>query len=84
MHVVTTTSQRHLFGQVYDLSKVKTVIVDKDMNDIFALQKDMPQASLQICYFHGLQAITREVRKKYGKRYSYFQDLRLCPKFRTM
>ena len=51
------------FPEVHDLSKVKTVVVDKDMNDIIALQKDMPQVSLQICKFHVLQAITREVRK---------------------
>ena len=36
------------FGEVHDLSKVKTVVVDKYMNDIIALQKDMPQVSLQI------------------------------------
>ena len=51
------------FGQVHDLSNVKTVIVDKYMNDIITLQKVMPQASLQIIKFHVLQAITREIRK---------------------
>ena len=33
------------------------------MNDSVAFQKDLPHASLQICKFHVLQAITREVRK---------------------
>ena len=63
-HVVAGTLRlASLFGQVHDISKVKTVIVEKDMNDSVAFQKDMPQASLQICKFHVLQAITREVRK---------------------
>ena len=43
---------------------MKTVIVDKDMKEIVALQKVRPQASVEICKFHVLQAITRDVRKK--------------------
>ena len=69
------------FGEVHDLSKVKTVVVDKDMNDIIALQKDMPQVSLQIYKFHVLQAITREVRKT-----SCTQEIRekVLPIFKTL
>lgn len=51
------------FGQIHDLHKVKTVIVDKDMNEVNAVEIAMPHASVQICKFHVMQAFTRETKK---------------------
>jgi len=42
---------------------VKTVIVDKDINEINAVEKATPHVSIQICKFHVRQAFTREIKK---------------------
>ena len=46
-----------------DLQKVKVVIVDEHLKEIASIESCMEDASIQICKFHVLQALTREVRK---------------------
>ena len=49
------------FSRVNDTSNVKVVVLDKDMSEIAAVNNVMPQAIVQICKFHVLQAVRREV-----------------------
>ncbi|KAL3889975.1 hypothetical protein ACJMK2_002287 [Sinanodonta woodiana] len=51
------------FGQIHNLEKVKTVVVDKDQNEIAAVQKFMPEISIQLCKFHIMQAFARKLKK---------------------
>ena len=51
------------FGQVHNLDLVKTVTIDKDINELHSAQKAMPNASVQLCKFHVTQSFAREIRK---------------------
>ena len=51
------------FATIYDISLVSCVIVDKSLNEIAAVRNVMPNAAIQLCKFHVMQAITRELRK---------------------
>lgn len=44
-----------------DWEKVECIISDKDMTERQVLKEQLPQANLQICFFHVLKAIMREI-----------------------
>ncbi len=56
------------FAEVNDTSKIKTVITDKDFNEIAAIKAILPSVKVQICRFHVLQALQREIRKMKGSQ----------------
>ncbi|XP_033121366.1 uncharacterized protein LOC117120449 [Anneissia japonica] len=51
------------FADVHDVTRIKVVIVDKDLKEIDAIKSVIPNASVQLCKFHVLQIFTREIRK---------------------
>ena len=51
------------FGKINDLTKVKTVVIDKDCSEISAIKKVVSNASLQICKSHVEQPFAREIKK---------------------
>ena len=51
------------FGKIYDLTKVKTLVIEKDSIKISAIKKVVSNASLQICKFHVAQVFTCEIKK---------------------
>ena len=54
---LTVESVIQTFAKFNDISHVKTVIVDKDFNEITAVNAVLPTAKIQICRFHVLQAM---------------------------
>ena len=45
----------------HDWEKVECIITDKDMTERQVLKEQLPQADLQICLFHVLKAMRREI-----------------------
>ena len=56
------TNQLQLFkGRNPAWQQVRTVMTDKDMAEREAIRQELPQASLLLCLFHVLRAMSREV-----------------------
>ena len=62
-------------SKVHNLSLVTAVIIDKDFNEMAALKKVMPHARIQLCKFHVMQAIYREIRKTQVADWNHTIDL---------
>ncbi|XP_061196045.1 uncharacterized protein LOC133204337 [Saccostrea echinata] len=50
-------------SRIHKLSKVKVVVLDKDMKEIAAVKKVIPGADVQLCKFHVIQAVDRFINK---------------------
>ena len=50
-------------SRVHDFSRVETVILDKDKSEINAVKKVIPNANIELCKFHVMQAMMRKIRK---------------------
>ena len=50
-------------SKVQNLSLVMIIIIEKDFNEMAALKTVMPHARIQLCKFHVMQAMNREIRK---------------------
>ena len=62
----TLESVIQTFANSYDTKRINTVIIDKDFNEIAAVKAVLPNVTIQICRFHVLQAMQRELRKMKG------------------
>ena len=51
------------FSRVHDFTHVETVILDKDKSEINAVKKVIPNANIELCKFHVMQAMMRKIRK---------------------
>ena len=53
----TVQNMMNEISKVHDCSKIQTIVVDKDLNEITALKKVAPNSSIQLCKFHVIQAV---------------------------
>lgn len=66
--------------KIIDLEKVEVVVLDKDLKEIASIKSTMPEASIQICKFHVLQAMLREIRTLPTTESERIQLITLCKK----